>query len=280
MKNMAIRYDKKELISLIQTKLSGDNDELELLMSEVSAMNDAEFTDTYCQSILRMHPELVNAGKTPKKVKRGAGMQKCPMCSGLISNGVCRECNHSPKMIESKSKGSSDIGDKMAQFDDEILKLLAITPLPTHIIEKKDEIVSILKGMEDFDCAPMKNYRLMREAFAKVKLNTSYVWCNAMWYSITGWRPMAFSQEELALLRSYYQTAIQAFYRQMNKATGEMSNLWAMQSTLRLIFNTSSKLMRAHLDFFITLHAPHTSTEAQHTAKWNEIINEERLNFE
>ena len=267
-------------------------EKIELMVSSLSSMNEALFTPAYCAGVLQRYPVLNNASlskalqpRGPVKAarRRNDPMHRCEACGGILSDGSCSACGHVMYVIEgtgSKSKSTSDTADKLSEFEDVLLKLLAQSPMPAVVCEKKDAIVAELhkRGVKIVK-AQLEDKELMRACFAAVKLAKHYIWCNAMWYHISGWRPKSFSVQELKQIREYYSRAVQAFFKRMNSVAHNgkqgMSNLWSVQAILRMIILSSSRLLTDHYDFYESLHALNPSTERTHTEIWGNMGTEE-----
>ena len=271
-------------------------DELELLETSLSALLVEQFTSQYCQSVIQLHPELESAtlakalqGRDPVKATRHryAPIHRCEACDGPLSDGVCKSCGHSMRVIDmsdGKAKSNSDTQEKMSQFESDLDILLAISPLPLNICEKAQIITACLqkKGIAVVKGDPIPSDNL-REAFTAAKLNQHYIWCNAMGYYLTSCRPEPLDQADRALLREYYQRAIQAFFKRIYQLGPDnkplMANLWSVQAILKLIFVSSPTLMARHYDFFSLLHTQNPGTEQIHCNIWDRMASEDGWTF-
>jgi hypothetical protein len=104
-----------------------------------------------------------------------------------------------------------------------------------------------------------------------------------MGYHLSGWRPMPFEPSERALLREYYQRAIQSFFKRMNQAGSDsrrlMANLWSVQAILKLIFIASPSLLDKHYDFYSALHDQNPGTVQVHCQIWETMAIEDGWTF-
>lgn len=268
-------------------------EDLELLSLVIHDMEDDAFTVEYGLSLLQQYPVLVASSpdkigveKTKSTRRRFAPTMLCTECRGPVSGGSCTNCGRTYQEIHSgsgKNKSSSDISEKMSQFNDELRKLLAEVPLPTAVSVKTESIRDWLEKHRVHLSGPVPT-KQVRAAFRANKLETQYIWCTAMWYKLTDWKPKPFSAEEIAAVQGYYQRALSAFFKRMMKTKSDgtplMSNLWSVQAILRVIIKSSSSLLRRHYDFYVSLHAQNSQTDEAHYAIWNEMSFEERWTFE
>lgn len=272
--------------------------DLELLESSLGAIAEENFTQIYIQTIKQKYPALsaltlseVSRGRTPTKVtrRRSAPVRKCGQCGSPLSDGTCSSCGSKGCTssisceVQTKGKATGDLDEKMKQFESDLNILLAITPLPPDVAAKKDLIVASLQkaGVRIARGVPIHT-DTMRKAFTSVDLRQHYIWCNAMVYAITEWKPTPFEPSERSLLREYYNRAIQGFFRRMNRSTGDksrMSNLWCIQAIINMILLSSPALRRSHDDFRGALHRPNEGTVESHCRIWNEMVSTDKWTF-
>lgn len=271
-------------------------EQLELLYSTLESLPLDVLTPQYCQSVMRRNTaleatSLVKAlqGREPVKAsrQRHAAVHYCEECSGILADGVCTKCGHAMKVLEApgvKGKSGSDNAEKMLQFEIDMNILFSIAPLPQDVCDKAPLIATLLakKGVAVTLGSNIPTDTL-RECFTEAKLNSFYIWCNAMRTHLTQWRPTPFTSEERAYLRECCQRAVTAFYKRMNRVDDHghraMANVWASQSVIKMIILSSPTLLMNHYDFFETLHTQNPATERIHCEVWNQMSREEKWVF-
>lgn len=289
--------------------------QLELLATTLSRLAPAAFTTVYCQTILQRYPSLsaaslAKAQSQPQRARRQrhTRVDRCDECGGPVVDGSCTVCHRANRgsgsaaanasACASSTSVGSDMAEKMAQFESDIAILLAISPLPQPLCEKADEIVvAIQRRIPSFVATHSRSPAssqaaqqqpadpaMLRSVFAEVGMKQHYMWCTAMWYYITGWRPTAFSRGDMDLLRQYYRRALLSFFKRMNQLKPDgsrmMSNLWSVQAIVKLIICSSSRLTATHLDLYLSLHSQNPATEQIHCGIWDEMARTEGWTFE
>lgn len=269
---------------------------LELLQKSLEHLSDDRFTPQYCQNVLQCNPSLsmpslakALEGAKPVKAtrRRNITIHHCEECDGPLVDGVCANCGHYMRVLdttEGRSKTSSDASEKMSQFDADLDILLAITALPMSICSKAQEIVNVLtshgititKGVQIPPDA-------MRAAFASTGLNKHFIWCNAMGYYLSEWRPKPFEANDRALILEYYQRAVQAFSKRMCQVGPDgnrlMANMWCVQANVKMILMSSPSLRVKYYVFYASLHDQNQNTVESHCNIWNKIAMEEGWQF-
>lgn len=119
----------------------------------------------------------------------------------------------------------------------------------------------------------------IRSAMRCAGLCNDYIWANGVRYKLTGYRPMDYSPEDRAFFLQCYRWAIDKSYRLMGtvvtdddaRGSRKQKNQWSIQSIIRLIVNSSGRLMMGHHDFFEFLHVQGAQTEMIHADKWEQM---------